>query len=178
MLRSFLFLFVVLLIYLRLPAQVVGKAGLGEQVLLSPFALKQSAKRVLALPDRYHDRTQDREIQLTLKQVAIDSVLLWIHCTLYNRSHIKFHPAYVRIFVRNLHRSKRTAAQSVEITPYRRPLLGIVGYRHSYELLIPFVPFTVGNREQLQLQIGEASGGRQLQLPISGRKLLAATYLP
>jgi len=187
MLRIFLLLLSLLGVRL-LPAQIPGKslpvrppaivASVTHGALVSNAILQRQARRVLALPTRLHKRVKVRELELTLQNIVIDSAFLWFRFRLLNRSHIAFHPAFCRFLVRDRQRSKRMAMQSIELMPYRRPLLGVIGYRRPYDLVVPYLPFTLGPSQRLLIQIGEAKGSRLLLLSVSGKTILHATFLP
>jgi len=142
-----------------------------------PVDLHQEVVRVLAAPARGHLRTKADGIQLRLRNVVVDSSLLWFHLQLYNSSHIVFRPAYCRFVARDRPKAKRVAHQSVELVPYRRPLLGTVRYHHRYDLLVPFWPFALPGKTRLLIQVGEASSGRVLTLVIPAKTILRAIYL-
>jgi Domain of unknown function (DUF4138) len=178
MLRSLLLLFAVLLLFLQLPAQVFRKASPSEKLLLSPAALQQSVNRVLALPAHFHASARASEMQLQLRNVVIDSNLLWFHLQLRNCSHIAFYPTYCRFMAKDRSKSKRKAIQSVEIMPFRQPILGVVRYHHRYDLLVPFIPFALVKPQQLIIEIGETRSRRLLSLRVPARDILHASYLP
>jgi hypothetical protein len=140
--------------------------------------LRKQAACVLALPAHFHASAEANELQVRLRNVVIDSTLLWLHLQLYNRSHIAFHPAYCRFIARDRSSSKRKAVQSVEIMPFRRPMLGVVWYHHRYDLLVPFIPFALVKPQQLVIEIGEIKSRRVLSLMIAAKDILHASYLP
>jgi hypothetical protein len=171
MLRYFLSLFLVALL---------DYSGTAQPALVpsSVSDLRKKAARVLALPAHFHASAGANEMQLQLRNVVIDSNLLWFHLQLHNRSHIAFYPAYCRFMTKDRSNSKRKAVQSVEITPYRQPILGVVRYHHRYDLLVPFIPFALVKRQQLIIEIGETRSRRLLSLRIPAKDILHASYLP
>ncbi len=171
MLRYFLALFFVA------PLVHSGTAQ-SSLVLPSISDLRKQAGRVLALPAHFHASAAANELQVRLRNVVIDSNLLWFHLQLHNRSHIAFYPAYCRFVARDRSSSKRKAVQSVEIAPFRQPILGIVRYHRSYDLLVPFIPFALIKPQQLVIEIGETRSRRLLSLIVPAKDILHASYLP
>jgi hypothetical protein len=171
MLRYLLSLFLVAL---------VVYSGTAQPAFVPPSIsdLRKHAAHVLALPARLHVCTEANEMQLRLRNVVVDSNLMWFHLQLLNRSPIAFYPAYCRFIARDRSNSKRKAVQSVEITPFRQPILGVVRYRHRYELLVPFIPFVLVKPQQLFIEIGETRSRRLLSLKVPTRAILHASYLP
>jgi hypothetical protein len=170
MLRSFLSLFLVaLLVY----------SGAAQPALVPPSIsdLRKQAAHVLTLPAHCHAFAEANELQLRLRNVVIDSNLLWFHLQLHNRSHIAFYPAYCQFMARDRSSSKRKAVQSVEITPFRQPILGVVRYHHQYDLVIPFIPFALIKPQQLIIEMGETRSRRVLSLRVPAKDILHASYL-
>ena len=177
MLRLIFLLLFAPLLCCSVSAQSPGKVpARGGQ--LSAIDLRQAVVRVRSAPAHGHARVKQSDLQLRLCNVLIDSTFLWFHLQLDNRSRIAFRPAYCRFTVRDRRGARRRAVQSVELTPYRRPILGTVRYHHPYDLVIPFLPFALVPTQQLVIAVGESQSGRVLQLVLSSRTILHAACLP
>jgi len=155
-----------------------GSTGSNAPIRLSSSQLRAQAAHVLILPAHCHASVAANALQMRLQNVVIDSSLLWFHLQLYNGSHIEFQPAFCRFMIRSRSGTKRKAIQSVEIVPFRRPILSAVRYHHRYDLLIPFIPFAPVELQQLVIEVGEARSGRLLILRIPAKNILHASYLP
>lgn len=145
---------------------------------VSSITLHEQVSRILAMPAHCHDRINTGELQMRLRNVVIDSSLLWLHLQIFNRSRINFQPAFCRVMIRSPNGTKRKAVQSLEMIPFRRPMLGTVRYRHTYDLVIPFVPFALIRPQRLVIELGESRSGRLLLLRVPAKRILHASSLP
>jgi hypothetical protein len=130
------------------------------------------------MPAQGHIHVRGNDLQMRLKNVIITPSLLWIHLQIDNRSHLNFQPAFCRFVIRSPTGAKRKAVQSLEVIPFRRPILGAVRYRHPYDLVVPFVPFALVKPQRLVIELGEARSGRLLLLRLPAKLILHASYLP
>jgi conjugative transposon TraN protein len=140
--------------------------------------LQGRAEQVLSLPAHAVRRVHSQQLQMALTAIAIDSQALWFRLELYNNCQIPFHPDYIRFFVEDRHRAKRTAIQEIDRTPLYDTPVASLGYKKHSSLAFAFTPFTIQKMKRLIIQIGERTGGRQLQLAVGSKTLLRARHLP
>jgi len=157
--------------------ETAAKVETADRLPDDDFLANQASLLRTRRVNHFH-QVRNEQLTLAICHLAIDSLALWFDLSLYNRSHIPFQPAFVRFFVQDRHRPKRTAIQSIEQIPLQPPALSVVGFHERLNLAIPFLPFSIASTQQLVIQVGEQRGGRTLRLRLSPRQLLSATPLP
>jgi hypothetical protein len=78
----------------------------------------------------------------------------------------------MRFSIEDRRRVKRTAVQSIGITPVYVPESTCLAGGSKNELAIAFAPFTIVPEKDLVVDWGEPNGGRRLRLRIKGKELL------
>ncbi len=95
-------------------------------------------------------------LELMLKGIYLKDSLLWFALVLTNHSPIAYHPAYIRWFIRDRKKFKRTAVQDWTLEPV---------YEDS--CWTGFQPFGFGKEKQLVIEVGDQRGQRTLELEVS-----------
>lgn len=124
-----------------------------------------------------HIRSREQKMRLSLESIWLKDKVMWLAFQLQNKSLIDYSPDYVRFFVRDKKRGKRTAVQEAEITPLYGKADSAVEGEQSKKVVFAFQPFTIPKTQELVIQVGEQNGGRSLVLPVSHRVLLKARLL-
>lgn len=101
----------------------------------------------------------------------------WLVLRLGNHSLVDYTPDYIRFFVKDRKRGKRTAVQEAEIAPLFADAAHTVKGVQSQKFVFAFQPITIPSTQELVVQIGERNGGRALVLHIGHRSLLKARLL-
>jgi conjugative transposon TraN protein len=117
---------------------------------------------------------KNQKMRATLRGLYVKDSLLWLVCRLSNRSHVPFQPAYVRLFIVDRKRGKRTAIQQVPLTPVYIAPVGVVAGSGTQTLAVAYSIFTVAKEKKLVLEIAEENGGRLLTIPLSHKIVLRA----
>ena len=110
--------------------------------------------------------------------IYIQGPHLFFQLRLQNSSPLDYEVNFLRLFLRDKKRGKRTAIQEVEYTPLA--LAGqhaLVPSATESVIVMAVDKFTIPGGEQAILQVGEKRGSRDLQLKISGSKLLKGVVL-
>ena len=118
--------------------------------------------------------TTEQKMHLQLKSIYLSGNSMWFTLELFNSSLIDYKPDYIRFFLRDRKRAKRTAVQEAELFPLLQTCREIIPGNAVMKMLFPFKPFTIPRSKELVIQIGEQNGGRSLILLISHRKILKA----
>jgi conjugative transposon TraN protein len=120
-------------------------------------------------------RDKNHKVTLTLNSIYVQDDLIFLKVKIDNKSFIDYETAGLRLMIRDLKRSKRTATQELEIQPVRiegNPTL--VKGVSSEELTIAVPRFTIPDKKKFIIQLMEHNGGRHLQLKVSNRILVKA----
>lgn len=93
-----------------------------------------------------------------------------------NRSQVSYDLDFIRSFVKDRKRMKRTAEQEKEIQPYLiYKELGNTLPAHGVQtLILAFPKFTIADKKNFLVQLFEKNGDRNLQLKINGKEILKA----
>lgn len=139
--------------------------------------LNGSAEMVLNAKRFLHYHTREQKIRITLRSIYLYKNLMWFDLQLKNKSLIDYVPDYMRFFVRDKKRSKRTAIQEKEINPlFTLPCPSIEGEANRH-IVMAFSPFTIPKNQLLVVQLGEKNGGRSLLLKLKHKSLLRARVI-
>lgn len=104
---------------------------------------------------------------------------LFFQLSLKNTSVINYTPEFIRFYIRDKKKSKRTASQEVELKPiYTYGDASNIEGNRGKNLVFAFEKFTIPESKYLYIEIMEKSGGRNLTLRVKNKKLIKATLLP
>ncbi|MBO9684573.1 MAG: DUF4138 domain-containing protein, partial [Flavisolibacter sp.] len=110
--------------------------------------------------------------------IYIKDDVVYYQLNLQNQSPIDYDINFLRFYVRDKKRAKRTAVQEAEIIP-----LYIAGNASSIKagthnrIVVALNKFTIPEAKYLAIEIWEKNGGRNLLLKVNNRKILKAVSL-
>lgn len=151
--------------------QALSRIKTNESLLNDAAENVKNAKQFLNI------HTQNLGMRLTLNSIYLDNKTMWFTLAATNQSLINFKPEYVRFFLRDRKRGKRTAVQEMEIQPLFSSVIENIQGLQSQKLIFGFTPFTIPSSKRLIIQLGEENGGRSLVLAVRSRKILNARLL-
>lgn len=153
------------------PVQLAGQPANAQQ-------LERDACYVLSMSRFMKVQQIEQALRLRLNGIFHSDNNLWLKLWLRNDSQVDFKPTYVRFFLRDKKRSRRTALHEREIFPVYVPLYKITKGETTSIWTIGFTPFSVPKQQRLIIQVGDESGGRVLNLRIKSKFFLRAHKLP
>jgi conjugative transposon TraN protein len=159
--------------------QVVPPSASGYSVMLTslPVNLARLDSDALSLGfgrPFLRRATRSEGIRLGLSGIYLRDSLMWFCFRVRNATQIGFYPAYLRMFIEDKKKVKRTATQEVDVVPvYPFHLRGIPG-QESGSFVVGFVPFAVAKGKRVVVQLADQSGGRSLELVVKERTVLKA----
>lgn len=174
--------------YAESPAQMVydfsGRRGCGEILftgeLMNQSELQDHAKSLLDNPPFLHrvlDRSQKMVLRLT--GIYLQGDIMFCQFVLDNPTTIDYDIDYMRFYIRDKNKGKRTASQENEVTPLLRTgNCDKVSYYQKNTIVVALEKFTIPDGKFFCVEIGEKNGGRNLRLTIRNHKLLKAKVLP
>lgn len=111
--------------------------------------------------------------------IYIKGNLIFYHMALINLSPIDFDIDFIRFYIRDKRKGKRTATQEIEL-PVHYKIGNSQKVNSNNENLLAFAleKFTVPDAKYFFIEIGEKNGGRHLRLRVNNNKLLKAKTLP
>ena len=119
-------------------------------------------------------RTRTDQMIVKLRTIHYVGDLLFVSMELTNRSSLPYEIEFIRLYVQDKEKIKRSTVQQREIVPVYKDQLQpiLIGKPVRYVLVLP--KFTLGTNKQFHLEIFEKNGGRHLAMQIKNRHLLQA----
>lgn len=145
--------------------------------LLDEVVLAESADKVKEQPKFLHKKAKEQKMKLVLQSIYLSDNAMWFNLNLANQSLIKYTPDYVRFFIRDRKRSRRTAVQESKIKPIYSLQPSFVNGNEALNFIYGFTPFTLPASQDLIMEVTEKNGGRALKLRINHKILLKARLL-
>jgi conjugative transposon TraN protein len=136
--------------------------------------LENEAKKISKQYHFMHIKTRNEQMKLFLNGIYISKGVLWFSMQLSNHSLIDYHPDYIKFFVQDKHKAKRTAEQRTELEPIYQITIPVISGKNKRKMVFAFDQFTLPKGKRLVCQISEKNGGRLLMLHISHTSLLHA----
>lgn len=125
----------------------------------------------------FRKQAYEQKMLLRLQGIYLLHNTMCFRFNLRNSSQVDYMPDYVRFFIRDKKRSKRTAVQETEVLPLyattHKPIPGLQGET----FVMAFAPFTIPDTKELVMEVGETNGGRSLVMHITHRQLVKAKAL-
>lgn len=117
-------------------------------------------------------------MQLQLQNIDMAGPWLFFRFTICNHSNLDYTPDFLRLYLSDQARAKRTTRQDQELTPlYADTLITIPG-KDSRTFIIGLPRVTIPDRKEFRVELYEKNGGRAVTLRIRNRHLLRAQRLP
>jgi conjugative transposon TraN protein len=116
---------------------------------------------------------------LMVKGVYIKTNSLFFQLTIKNTSHIDYDIDFVKVYIRDLRKSKRTSSQELEVHP-----LFIAGdtsrikAEGKNDIVIALEKFTIPEAKYLAIEVNEKNGGRHLFVKLGNYRITKAILLP
>ncbi len=158
------------------------KDSLAEPVLLADGAipqdeLQQTAAIISERKPFMRRRVQQQMIKLALGSIHYHQDMLWFAFDITNRSLIDYDIQYVKFFVKDKKRAKRTAEQSKELQPVFVSPVDNVSGDHPEKVIIALPAFTLSQKQEVRVMLKEKNGGRDLELRLKYPAILKARLL-
>lgn len=119
------------------------------------------------------------DVRFALEGIYIKDEVVFYQFAITNQSPIEYDVDLLRFFVKDQHKSKRTAVQAVTYAP-----LHVAGNASKVKafgkstVVIALEKFTIPDKKLLFVQMNERNGGRHLLLRVTNRTLLKGIVLP
>lgn len=124
-------------------------------------------------------KTQSYGVALSLSGIYTKEDVLFFRFALKNKSPLDFTTDFMRFYIKDQHRIKRTADQELELQP-----LGIYPERSvsiptgiTQTFIVAFKRFTIADHKNMVIQLFEQNGDRHLHLNIKGKVLMQSRRL-
>jgi len=116
-------------------------------------------------------------MRLRLQHVALGGPLIFFRFQLANFSNLDYSLDFVRLYIRDRQKAKRTSVQEQEVTPVYQDSTDVIagGATRTYIVAVP--AFTLAGGKEFIVEVHEKNGGRSLLLRIRNYSLLSAEKL-
>jgi hypothetical protein len=123
------------------------------------------------------DKTWDIEVDII--GIYIKDNVIYYQLYLENQSAIDYDVDFVRFYIRDKKKGKRTATQENELKPlYVAGNTKQVMANNHNVIVVALDKFTIPDAKYLAVQINEKNGGRHLLLKVGNKKIIRAKVLP
>jgi conjugative transposon TraN protein len=124
-----------------------------------------------------NDKNWDMIAEVTGLYIKDAVIIFQLQIT--NESPLNYDVDYIRFYLRDKKKGKRTASQEVELTPlYKTGNAGTVFAFQSNLMGFALEKFTIPDAKYFYIEIAEKNGGRHLRLKVTNKKLLKSKILP
>lgn len=149
-----------------------------EGELISPQEQASVFSRVLELKPGLRRSTSNQLVRFSLRNIVYHQKILWFSFQLENHSLINYDPEFLKFFVHDRKRSKRTAVQQKELFPVVEEKLLPVAGNDQRTLILGLPAFTISRKQEIRILLKEKNGGRNLELRLRHPVLLRTRLLP
>ena len=150
---------------------------LPPQTSFNPSSYAQS---ILNNPPTMHG-VRDKKWQILAKVsgIYIRGNTLYYQLLLINQSTIDYDIDFLRFYIRDKRRSKRTAIQENELKPLciAGNIKSVKAFSRS-KIVVAVDKFTIPDAKFLAIEVNEKNGGRHLFMKVSNKKIIQAIMLP
>ena len=118
---------------------------------------------------------QNYKVSISLNGVYIKDNVIFYHFRLKNKSHINYDVDFLRFYVQDKTKVKRTASQEINMEPIYSfgNTQSIIG-KSSEEVVFALQKFTIPDAKRLMIEVYEKNGGRHLNLAIKNKTIVNA----
>jgi conjugative transposon TraN protein len=119
------------------------------------------------------------DMMARVKGIYIKENVIYYQLDMVNYSPIDYDVNYLRFFIRDKKKSRRTASQENELMPLHiAGNTSLVKSNDHNSIVVALDKFTIPDAKYLAIEIGEKNGGRNLHMKINNRKIIKAISLP
>jgi conjugative transposon TraN protein len=119
------------------------------------------------------------DVMVSVSGIYIKGNAIFYQLELCNRSPIDYDIDFLRFYIRDKKKSKRTAIQENELKPlYIAGNTSQVNANSTSDVVVALEKFTIPDAKYLAIEINEKNGGRNLLMKVNNRKIIRAIPLP
>ncbi|GGH59744.1 conjugative transposon TraN protein [Filimonas zeae] len=139
--------------------------------------LQQIDSQVRGGKNFLHLKNKNEKMKLSLKSIYSKGDMVFLKLELTNQSGLDYTPDFIRAYVQDKQKIKRSSVQQREVkTIYQSPAGNIEGKQKATWILA--VPrFTLADNKQFYIEVFEKNGGRFVSLTLKNKHLLKSRKL-
>lgn len=139
--------------------------------------LEKEKYAVNVQPSMRLKKMTDSGIDIILDGIFFSDQNLWFKFHVLNKSPIEFNPEYIRFFLVDRKRAKRTAIQETELSPIYSEVPENIRHNSDDYVVMAFRSFFIPEGKNLVVQVGEKYNGRMISMRIKQKLLLKGVRL-
>jgi len=116
-------------------------------------------------------------MQVRLENIDMIGPLLFFRLSVSNRSTLDYTPDFLRFYLSDEARAKRTSRQDQELNPIYADSLTTIPGRETRTFIVALPRVTIPDQKEFRIELYEKNGGRALALRVRNRQLLRARRL-
>jgi hypothetical protein len=117
-------------------------------------------------------------MRLRLDNIDRAGPLLYFRFELSNRSNLDYTPDFLRLYLADQARARRTTRQELEISPVYADTLPAVPGKATRQYILAIPRLTIPDKKEFRVELYEKNGGRSLTLTIHNRELFRSCEVP
>lgn len=126
-----------------------------------------------------HIKDRKPETVAEVTGIYVKNDVLFYQVSIENKSAIDYTIDFIRFFIRDKKKAKRSAVQEIELKPIYKVGNTISVFANTASVMVfALDKFTVPDEKELMLQINEKNGGRHFSIRIKNKHLMKAVTLP
>ena len=128
---------------------------------------------------QHHIKTGKWDMEAKVSGIYIKGDVMFYQLMIENGSPIDYDIDYLRFYIRDQRKLKRTAIQETELSP-----LAVAGNQKQVKaaskttIVVALQKFTIPDAKYVAIEIGERNGGRHLFLSLKNKQIMKAISLP
>jgi conjugative transposon TraN protein len=135
-------------------------------------SIVQSKRGVKFVSDSNH------KIGMSLRNIFIKDDIIFYHFRVTNSSNINYDVDFLRFFIRDKTKVKRTASQDVDVMPvYTYGNDDVIAANSETDIVYALNKFTIPDAKYLAVEMFERNGGRHINLRIRNRTIVNAQLI-
>lgn len=157
----------------------MGQVAILDDREMSVMQKDSIHKEIDRMPRKLKDRRETiGEVEFSIHNVMVKDNTLFLKMQLDNRSQINYGIDFIRFYIQDQKRSKRTAEQQIELVPlFYFGYPGEVRYHEKAVFTAALEKFTIPDGKECIIEIQEMGGGRHFYYKLHNRQLLSAEVL-
>jgi conjugative transposon TraN protein len=120
----------------------------------------------------------NHKIGMSLRNIFIKDDIIFYHFQVRNSSNINYDVDFLRFYIRDKTKVKRTAAQEVDVLPiYTIGNDDVIAANSETDIVYALNKFTIPDAKYLAVEMFERNGGRHISLRIKNRTIVNAQLI-
>ncbi|GAB1446020.1 conjugative transposon protein TraN [Flammeovirgaceae bacterium] len=123
-------------------------------------------------------RERKYKMALSLNGIYVKNDVIFYHFRIVNQSNLNYDVDFLRFYIKDQVKAKRTASQEVDVTPiYVYGNDGAIKGRTSTDVVYALEKFTIPDAKLLTFEMFERNGGRKLKLQVKNKTIVNARLI-